>query len=201
MYFSRSLFRAPQVKFAPKFTKILFWEAEVICGKFGARFKRRRNKTGNDGGRTKDDDDDDDAESDARWAEWLRNRSIEYWVTCSSIRSFPHIAHYCACAPCCAHSFARLSISLFARTTHSFACSALLDFLACSSTPELMGMRVSCQWNERVDFIQFQPIVRRRWWRRRRRERWRRRRRRLQRRKPASQHLQVANWEIHFGRK
>ena len=44
----------------------------------------------------------------ARWAEWFRNRLIEYWAT-------------------------RLSVRLFARTAHSFACSGLLALLAPSA--------------------------------------------------------------------
>ena len=45
----------------------------------------------------------------AQWVEWVRNRRIEYWA----IRS---------------------STCLFARTTHSFACSALLALLVRSTT-------------------------------------------------------------------
>ena len=79
----------------------------------------------------------------ALWLEWLWNRRVEYWAIYSSVCSF-------------------------ARTAHSFACSALLALLARSAAflrshahslaPELMDNSF-CLLIERVDFIQIQPAV------------------------------------------
>ena len=65
----------------------------------------------------------------AQWVDWLWNRRVEYWAIRSSVPSF-------------------------ARTAHSFACSALIASSARSAqhslTPELMGKRLmSMHWTRR----------------------------------------------------
>ena len=75
----------------------------------------------------------------AHWVESPWNRCIEYWTICS-----------CACLfACTAHSFAHFSIP---------ALLAQSAVLICSLTRLLK--RGFCLYNERMDFIQFQPIVR-----------------------------------------
>ena len=70
----------------------------------------------------------------AQWVEIICNRRVEYWAIRSSVCSF-------------------------ARTTHSFTCSALLASLA-RSAALIRSLRSSsergfCLWIERVDLIQF----------------------------------------------
>ena len=77
-----------------------------------------------------------------QWVEWLRNWYVEYWVIRSSICSF-------------------------ARSAHSFACSALLASLARSAalvrsliySLQSSWERGFCLKNGRVDFLPFEPTV------------------------------------------